>query len=156
METHGAVGAIVANMPLVCVNKYVGQACYQLKNPQGKWTKIDIETLGGHHSTSTITAEGSLWIMGSWPGAKSTEILTFDNNGKFVSQTSGPDLPQKAWGICSFGQRDSKVMIAGGSLGTSTYIYSFDEDKWVEGPALQHGRRLPGCGTIIDHTTFKL
>ena len=125
MGLHGAVGAIVADVPLVCVKQ--GQGCYQLKDPQGNWTKIDIETLGGHHSTSIITAEGSLWIMGimgNYPGKKSTEILSFDNYGTFVSQASGPDLPQAAWGMCSFDQRDSKVMNAGGTgtLGTITFI----------------------------------
>ena len=108
-------------MPLVCVK---GQECYQLKDPQGDWTKIDIETLGGHHSTSITIADGSLWIMGKWPGSKSTEILSFDNYGTFVSQASGPDLPQAAWSMCSFDQRDSKVMNAGGTdtLGTITFI----------------------------------
>ena len=92
----------------------------------------------------------TLWIAGNYEGYNmNLSLLVNPFEGTVLP---GPELPYNVRTQCMINIDDDRVMFIGGYDGIydldQTFIYSFDQDVWEEGPSLNKERIVPSCALL--------
>jgi len=123
--------------------------CYVVGRPDITNIKLMTSRAFGYGLT---LPDMSLWIAGGladYIEVNSTEIIRGNEKA-----TRGPDLPVSVGYHCMTLVDDSTAMLIGGYIKEDseytgrTFFYSFQTQRWDEGPSMTHRRGYLGCGSF--------
>ena len=153
-KVYATIGGLQFNEnPIICggrQNNISSNRCYSLEN--NNWVSSDSMNSVREFGAAARLQDGSLLVTGGYSGVgsavlNSTEILTEEGWKNKIPLHLGAIRYH-----CMVTVNSTTVMVIGGyqngQLSGKTFLYTFGEKSWIEGPDLKYKRQHHSCGKI--------